>query len=208
MGISARPKWPQVFNLRCQEAQSRKRWGPRGLRHRPGLPMPVATWHRFSTCVPRRSGLPVPRRRTLAAPILGFARSVIPLLRHHGFAEESNAGSRGTGSPERHPLLSVIPGRGSSRPEARAEAGETCDQWWNSVQPDLVNEDVDGPSGNPFKVASVVQLAPPPTRADVAYGSFPKPIRRAPTPSPGIRRMPAPRPTTRRSILLDMLLKP
>jgi hypothetical protein len=36
------------------------------------------------------------------------------------------------------------------------------------VQPDLVNEDVDGPSGNPFKVASVVQLAPPPTRADVA----------------------------------------
>jgi hypothetical protein len=62
-----------------QEAQSRKRWDLGLL---------------------RRSGLPMPRRRTLAAPILGFACSVIPPLRHPGCAEESNAGSRGTGSPE------------------------------------------------------------------------------------------------------------
>ena len=47
----------------------------------------------------RRSGLPVPRRRTLAAGILPAASSVIPLLRHRGCAEESNAGYRDTGSP-------------------------------------------------------------------------------------------------------------
>jgi len=39
------------------------------------------------------------RRRTLAAPILGFARSVIPPLRHPGCAEESNAGSRARAAP-------------------------------------------------------------------------------------------------------------
>jgi len=38
----------------------------------------------MGTCAPRRSGLPVPRRRTLAAGILPFARSVHSPLRHPG----------------------------------------------------------------------------------------------------------------------------
>ena len=34
------------------------------------------------------------------------------------------------------------------------------DSWWQSVQPDLVNEDLDGPSENPFKVAYARQFSP------------------------------------------------
>ena len=30
----------------------------------------------------------------------------------------------------------------------------TYEKWWESVQPDLVNEDVDGPPENPFKTAT------------------------------------------------------
>ena len=80
---NARRQWPQVCNLRClttrsQEAQSRQRWG---------------SW------VPRREGLPTPRRRTFAAGILPFAHSAFPPLRHPCCAEETHAGSRNTGSP-------------------------------------------------------------------------------------------------------------
>ena len=32
--------------------------------------------------------------------------------------------------------------------------------WWQSVQPDLVNEDCDGPAENPFKTAYLQQIAP------------------------------------------------
>jgi len=38
----------------------------------------VFVWH--------RSGLPMPRRRTLTAGILPFARSMLPALRHPGSA--------------------------------------------------------------------------------------------------------------------------
>jgi acetyl esterase/lipase len=48
------------------------------------------------------------------------------------------------------------------------------DAWWQSVQPDLVNEDLDGPSENPFRKAYDRQFAPPPTLSDVPYGPHPK----------------------------------
>jgi acetyl esterase/lipase len=42
------------------------------------------------------------------------------------------------------------------------------------VQPDLVNEDLDGPAENPFKAAYARQFGPPPTLSDVPYGPHPK----------------------------------
>jgi hypothetical protein len=36
------------------------------------------------------------------------------------------------------------------------------DRWWQSVQPDLVNENIDGPAENPFKAAYERQFDPPP----------------------------------------------
>ncbi len=48
------------------------------------------------------------------------------------------------------------------------------DTWWQSVQPDLVNEDLDGPDENPFRTAYWQQFAPRPTLEDVAYGKHPK----------------------------------
>ncbi len=50
----------------------------------------------------------------------------------------------------------------------------TYDAWWQSVQPDLVNEDLDGPAENPFKTAYWKQFGPRPTLIDVAYGEHPK----------------------------------
>jgi hypothetical protein len=64
--------------LAPQEAQSRKRWGPR-------VATPLGAAHA--------------RRRTLAAPILGFARSVVSSLRHPGSAKKASAGSRARAAP-------------------------------------------------------------------------------------------------------------
>jgi arylsulfatase A-like enzyme/acetyl esterase/lipase len=50
----------------------------------------------------------------------------------------------------------------------------TYDAWWQSVQPDLVNEDLDGPAENPFKTAYWAQFGPRPTLIDVPYGKHPK----------------------------------
>ena len=50
----------------------------------------------------------------------------------------------------------------------------TYEKWWESIQPDLVNEDVDGPSENPFKTAYWKQFGPRPTHEDVSYGKHPK----------------------------------
>ena len=36
------------------------------------------------------------------------------------------------------------------------------DRWWQSVQPDLVNENLDGPAENPFKTAYERQFSAPP----------------------------------------------
>ena len=48
------------------------------------------------------------------------------------------------------------------------------DMWWKSVQPDLVNEDRDGPAENPFKAAYWRQMGGRPTAIDVPYGPHPK----------------------------------
>jgi arylsulfatase A-like enzyme len=48
-----------------------------------------------------------------------------------------------------------------AHPEVVARMAQTYDRWWRSVQPDLVNEEVDGPAENPFKTASLIQSAPP-----------------------------------------------
>ena len=50
----------------------------------------------------------------------------------------------------------------------------TYEKWWESVQPDLVNEDVDGPPENPFKTAYWKQFGPRPTQEDVSYGKHQK----------------------------------
>jgi len=43
------------------------------------------------------SGLPMPRRRTFASPILGFAHSMLPSLRHPWLRSAAYAGSQGDG---------------------------------------------------------------------------------------------------------------
>jgi arylsulfatase len=48
------------------------------------------------------------------------------------------------------------------RPGVVRRLAAMYDQWWKSVQPDLVNEDLDGPAENPFKVAYARQFGPPP----------------------------------------------
>jgi len=56
-------------------------------------------------------------------------------------------------------LYDIVADAGEARdvaaehPEIVQRLATTYDQWWQSVQPDLVNEDLDGPPQNPFKVA-------------------------------------------------------
>jgi len=59
-------------------------------------------------------------------------------------------------------------------PDVVARLGAAYDAWWKSVQPDLVNEDLDGPAENPFKAAYARQFGPPRTLSDVPYGPHPK----------------------------------
>jgi arylsulfatase A-like enzyme/acetyl esterase/lipase len=61
-------------------------------------------------------------------------------------------------------------------PDVVARLAGEYDRWWQSVQPDLVNEDVTGPAENPFKVAYERQFGPPPTIPDVSYGPHPKQV--------------------------------
>ncbi|MFM7243358.1 MAG: alpha/beta hydrolase fold domain-containing protein, partial [Planctomycetaceae bacterium] len=94
----------------------------------------------------------------------------------------------------------------SANQEIVARLSGAYDAWWAAVQDDLVNENVDGPAENPFKVAYRRQhrddsdrspaggaaaskqkagakpkadpaaAFPPPTHADVAYGPHPKQV--------------------------------
>ena len=59
-------------------------------------------------------------------------------------------------------------------PEVVKRLAATYDAWWQGVQSDLVNEDLDGPDENPFRTAYWQQFAPRPTLEDVAYGKHPK----------------------------------
>ena len=61
-------------------------------------------------------------------------------------------------------------------PDHVARLAAEYDRWWQSVQPDLVNENIDGPAENPFKVAYERQFNPPPTFSDVSYGPHPKQV--------------------------------
>ena len=62
----------------------------------------------------------------------------------------------------------------SKHPDVVRRLASSYTTWWESVQPDLVNEDVDGPSENPFKTAYWKQYGPQPTHEDVSYGKHPK----------------------------------
>ncbi len=85
----------------------------------------------------------------------------------------------------------------SAHSDVVARLAATYDEWWVGIQGDLVNENQDGPTENPFKVAYRRQQGagksnepaaqktkgkkpevtlPPPTRADVAYGPHPKQV--------------------------------
>ncbi len=59
-------------------------------------------------------------------------------------------------------------------PDVVQRMAGTYDAWWQSVQPDLINEDLDGPAENPFKTAYWEQFGPRPTAIDVTYGKHPK----------------------------------
>lgn len=45
-------------------------------------------------------------------------------------------------------------------PDVVARLAAEYDAWWRSVQPDLVNEDRDGPAENPFRAAFTRQFGP------------------------------------------------
>ena len=62
----------------------------------------------------------------------------------------------------------------AAHPDVVQRLAATYDAWWRSVQPDLVNENVDGPAENPFKTAYWQQFGPRPTLIDVPYGNHPK----------------------------------
>lgn len=44
-------------------------------------------------------------------------------------------------------------GVAGKHPDVVARLARAYDAWWQSVQPDLVNEDLDGPPENPFRTA-------------------------------------------------------
>jgi hypothetical protein len=50
-------------------------------------------------------------------------------------------------------------------PEVVAQLEREFDQWWDSVQPQLVNERAVGPEVNPFKKLYWEQFGPPPATA-------------------------------------------
>ena len=77
--------------------------------------------------------------------------------------------------------LAVDPGEkndvAAQHPDVVTRLATTYDGWWQSVQPDLVNEDLDGPAENPFKTAYDRQFGPPNadhTKPDAATGAVPK----------------------------------
>jgi len=105
----------------------------------------------------------------------------------------------------------------AAHPEIVRRLADTYDDWWANVQGDLVNENLDGPAENAFKVAfrrqqepeaSVDQPAPagkrakpaenpaekfpPPTLADVAYGPHPKQVMHVWLPPSATDERPAP----------------
>jgi acetyl esterase/lipase len=53
----------------------------------------------------------------------------------------------------------------AAHPDVVARLGKAYDAWWQSVQPDLVNENLDGPKENPFRVAFRKQFGPEATAA-------------------------------------------
>lgn len=71
-------------------------------------------------------------------------------------------------SPDAWELYDVVADPGEkvdvakAHPDVVARLSAAYDEWWRSVQPDLVNEDLDGPKANPFKTAYERQFATPP----------------------------------------------
>ncbi|MGB8852367.1 MAG: sulfatase-like hydrolase/transferase [Pirellulales bacterium] len=62
----------------------------------------------------------------------------------------------------------------AAQPDVVKRLAATYAAWWQSVQPDLVNEQVKGPAENPFRAAHEKQFGPRPTLTDVPYGDHPK----------------------------------
>jgi acetyl esterase/lipase len=63
----------------------------------------------------------------------------------------------------------------AEHPEVVARLAKAYDAWWASVQGDLVNEDLDGPADNPFKVAFRKQFGSDATAAPVGGPPAAKP---------------------------------
>ena len=53
----------------------------------------------------------------------------------------------------------------AEHPDVVTRLGNAYDAWWESLQGDLVNEDLDGPKENPFKVAFRAEFGPDATAA-------------------------------------------
>jgi arylsulfatase A-like enzyme len=64
----------------------------------------------------------------------------------------------------------------AEQPDVVTRLAATYQQWWESVLPDLVNEDLDGPAENPFATAYWEQFGPRPSHAAVPYGPHPRQI--------------------------------
>ena len=46
----------------------------------------------------------------------------------------------------------------AEHPDVVTRLGKAYDAWWESVQGDLVNENLDGPAENPFKTAFLAEF--------------------------------------------------
>ena len=62
----------------------------------------------------------------------------------------------------------------AAQPDVVKRLAATYAAWWQSVHPDLVNENIDGPAENPFATAYWKQFGPRPTLTNVRYGDHPK----------------------------------
>ncbi|MFM9059684.1 MAG: sulfatase/phosphatase domain-containing protein, partial [Planctomycetaceae bacterium] len=118
-------------------------------------------------------------------PLLRDARAAWPdrpLVTHVGRWERGQAAASGLlncriregrwslvntqNSPDAWELYDIAADRGechdvaADHPDVVGRLSDTFNAWWAGVQPDLVNEDQDGPAENPFKAAFRAQFGP------------------------------------------------
>jgi hypothetical protein len=61
----------------------------------------------------------------------------------------------------RRTFLSGTGTEAAAQPDVVQRLAATYAAWWQSVQPDLVNENIDGPAENPFRIAFQAEFGSP-----------------------------------------------